>query len=46
MKSPTAIKALPGRLLPGLGACATTQDTTNTWVGTTDAHLLSAWGAT
>ena len=45
MKSATAIKALLGLLLLGLGACATTQDKMNTWLGTTDAHLLSAWGA-
>jgi hypothetical protein len=45
MKSATAIKALSGLLLPGLGACATPQDRMNTWAGTTDTHLLSAWGA-
>ena len=45
MKSATAIEALLGLMLLGLGACATTQDRMNTWVGTTDAHLLSAWGA-
>ena len=45
MKSATAIKALSGLLLLGLGACETAQDRMNAWVGTTDAHLLSAWGA-
>lgn len=30
----------------GLGACVTTmQDAMNAWVGTTDAHLMAAWGA-
>jgi hypothetical protein len=45
MKSATALKALSALPLLGLGACATTQDRMNGWVGTTDAHLLSAWGA-
>lgn len=45
MKSAIAIKALSGLLLLGLGACASTQESMNRWVGTTDAHLLSAWGA-
>jgi hypothetical protein len=45
MKSATAIKTLSALLMLGLGACATTQERMNGWVGTTDAHLLSAWGA-
>jgi len=45
MKSATAFKALSALLMLGLGACATTQERMNGWVGTTDAHLLSAWGA-
>ena len=32
-------------LLLGLGACTTTQERMDTWVGTTDAHLMSVWGA-
>jgi hypothetical protein len=45
MKSATALKALSALLMLGLGACATTQERMDGWVGTTDAHLLSAWGA-
>ncbi len=45
MKSATAIKTLSALLLLGLGACETTQDRMNAWVGTTDTRLLSAWGA-
>ena len=45
MKSANVIKALSGLLLLGLGACETSQDRMNTWIGTTDAHLLSSWGA-
>jgi hypothetical protein len=45
MKSATVIRALLGVLALGLGACATTQDRMNSWVGTTDAHLLATWGA-
>ena len=45
MKSATVIRALLGVLALGLGACATTQDRMNGWVGTTDAHLLASWGA-
>jgi hypothetical protein len=45
MKSATALKALSALPMLGLGACATTQDRMNGWVGTTDVHLLSAWGA-
>jgi hypothetical protein len=46
MKSGTVMtKVLLGLLALGLGACSTTQERMNTWVGTTDAHLLSAWGA-
>ena len=33
------------RTFAPLGACATTQERMDGWVGTTDAHLLSAWGA-
>jgi len=45
MKSATVFKALIGVLLLGLGACETTQDRMNTWVGSTDSHLLATWGA-
>ncbi|MBM3650768.1 MAG: hypothetical protein FJX11_23575 [Alphaproteobacteria bacterium] len=40
----TATKLLIGLLSLGLGGCATTQERMNSWVGSTDAHLLSAWG--
>ena len=45
MKSATALEELSALLMLGLGACATTQERMNGWVGTTDAHLLSAWDA-
>jgi hypothetical protein len=43
----TTTTFLLGLLALGLGACAMTtqQDTMNTWLGTTDAHLMAAWGA-
>jgi len=45
MTSATALEALSALLMLGLGACATTQERMYGWVGTTDAHLLSTWGA-
>lgn len=45
MKSAPALEALSALLMLGLAACATTQERMNGWVGTTDAHLLSAWGS-
>jgi hypothetical protein len=41
----TTAGALLGMLAFGLGACSTTQERMNSWVGTTDAHLMSVWGA-
>jgi hypothetical protein len=41
----TVAKILLGVVGLGLGACSTTQERMNGWVGTTDAHLMSAWGA-
>ena len=41
----TTAKVVLGLLSFGLGACSTTQEQMNSWVGTTDAHLMSAWGA-
>lgn len=38
------VAILIGLAAPGLGACVTSQDALNTWVGTTDAHLMTAWG--
>jgi hypothetical protein len=41
----TLAKILLGVVSLGLGACSTTQERMSSWVGTTDAHLMSAWGA-
>lgn len=41
----TMARAVIGVLALGLGACMTTQERMNTWVGTTDAHMMSRWGA-
>jgi hypothetical protein len=41
MQAKTTV-ALLGLLL---GACSTTQERMNSWIGTTDAHLMSVWGA-
>ena len=41
----TVTKILLGVVGLGLGACSTIQERMNSWVGTTDAHLMSAWGA-
>lgn len=37
---------LLGLMAMGLGGCLmTTQDVMNSWVGTTDVHLMAIWGA-
>jgi hypothetical protein len=42
----TTTGALLGLLALGLSACLmTTQDALNSWLGTTDAHLMASWGA-
>lgn len=38
-------RLLAGLTMLGLGACGmTTSDIQNTWLGSTDAELMSAWG--
>lgn len=42
----TTARVLLCLLALGLGACAMNgQDAINSWLGTTDAHLMAAWGA-